>query len=375
MRTMTVLSVVGTRPNFMKTAPVIAELQRRSGRFRSLLVHTGQHYDAAMSTIFFEELGVGEPDHMLGVGSGSHAAQTARVMERLEPVLLEEKPDVVLVPGDVNSTLAAALTASKLRIPIGHIEAGLRSFDRSMPEETNRILTDQMSDLLFIHSPEAEENLLRENVPAHAVHFVGNTMIDSLLAIWDRLDAGAVSERHGTAPGEFLLVTLHRPALVDGPLLTVAIGELEAVGAEVPVIFPAHPRTQARMRDLGIHPETNRNGLRVTDPLGYLEFMSLVAGAAGVLTDSGGIQEETTVLGVPCFTLRDNTERPVTVAEGTNTLLGLDPARIGEIPVLLEQNAHGRDKGVPRGWDGKASERLVDVLEQKLNADEEIKWA
>jgi UDP-N-acetylglucosamine 2-epimerase (non-hydrolysing) len=343
----------------MKTVPVVRELLLRDA-FEPILVHTGQHYDEAMSTVFFEELGVGAPDHLLGVGSGSHAVQTARVMERLEPVILAEQPDLVLVPGDVNSTLAAALVAAKLQIPVGHLEAGLRSYDRTMPEELNRILTDQLSDLLFIHSPEARDNLLRENVSGGAIHAVGNTMIDTLVAMRGRIDATELADRLGVEQGHYLVVTLHRPALVDTPLLADAIRALEQVGAELPVVFPCHPRTQARMATLGIFP--NPEQVRLTDPLGYLDFLGLVAHARAVLTDSGGIQEETTFLGVPCFTLRDNTERPVTCEIGTNVLLGLSPDRIVELPALIDDRA-GATHRVPEGWDGHAAPRVVDVLD------------
>jgi UDP-N-acetylglucosamine 2-epimerase (non-hydrolysing) len=354
-----ILSVVGTRPNMMKMAPIAAELKRRDDEFEHVLVHTGQHYDREMSEIFIEELGIGEPDHSLGVGSGSHAQQTAAVMERLEPVLLEAEPDVVLVPGDVNSTMAAALTASKLLIPIGHVEAGLRSFDRTMPEEINRIVADQVSQLLFIHSPEARDNLLAEGCPAPAIHDVGNTMIDSLVAMRERIDAAGAPEAHELSRGEYLVVTLHRPSLVDGPLLAEAIGQLAAISEALPIVFPVHPRTRAALEMLGIDVELDR--LQLLDPVGYIEFLSLVAGSAGVLTDSGGIQEETTFLGLPCFTLRANTERPITVTMGTNVLLGLAPEQIAEVPSLLAAAAE-KEAHIPPLWDGKASERIADVL-------------
>lgn len=353
-----VLSVVGTRPNFMKTAPIVAELVSRPDEFEHVLVHTGQHYDHAMSQIFFEELGVGEPDHMLGVGSGSHAQQVARVMERLEPVLHECEPDIVLVPGDVNSTMAAALVASKLLIPVGHVEAGLRSFDRTMPEEINRVVTDSISELLFTHSPEASEHLQREGRPPSTIHYVGNTMIDTLVAVRERLDSAAARERVGVQDGAYLVVTLHRPALVDGPLLADAVEALAQVASTLPVVFPVHPRTRAAIEALGTDLPA---GLRLLDPLGYLDFLALVASAAGVLTDSGGIQEETTYLGIPCFTLRDNTERPVTIELGTNVLLGLAPQRIAEVPDLIAAAA-AREARVPPLWDGRAAERIVDVL-------------
>jgi UDP-N-acetylglucosamine 2-epimerase (non-hydrolysing) len=355
-----VVSVVGTRPNFMKTAPVVAQLARRSDDFEPLLVHTGQHYDDAMSRIFLDELGIGAPDHFLEVGSGTHGAQTARVIERLEPLLVKLDPDLVLVPGDVNSTLAAALTAAKLNIPVAHVEAGLRSWDRTMPEEINRLVTDQIAELLFIHSPEARENLLREGRPAETIHAVGNTMIDTLVAMRDRIETLDAPGAHRLERGRYVVVTLHRPALVDHPaLLKEAVAGLDAVAADMDVVFPVHPRTRARMAAAGISPASE--GVRLLDPLGYLDFLGLVVGAAGVLTDSGGIQEETTYLGIPCFTLRETTERPVTVDVGTNTLLGLCPERVAEVPELIAA-ARSRPAQVPDGWDGHAAERIVQVL-------------
>jgi UDP-N-acetylglucosamine 2-epimerase (non-hydrolysing) len=350
--------VVGARPNFMKIAPIVAELQRRGDEFASVLVHTGQHYDDAMSSLFIEQLGVGPPDYMLGVGSGSHAQQTARVMERLEPVLLEVEPDIVLVPGDVNSTLAASLVASKLGIPIGHVEAGLRSFDRSMPEEINRMVADAVSDLLFVHSPEAVDNLLREGLPSEKIHRVGNTMIDTLVAMSDRIDATAAAAELGLAAGGYVVVTLHRPALVDGPLLLDAIHALSQVAEQLPVVFPVHPRTRAALTAQGVEPSDRR--LLLLEPMGYVEFLALAKGAAGVITDSGGIQEETTFLGIPCFTLRENTERPVTCSIGTNTLLGLEPERMVEVPELIRRAESAGS--IPEGWDGHAAARVVEVL-------------
>ena len=358
-----VLSVVGARPNFMKTAPVIAAFAQRDQPVEHTLVHTGQHYDDAMSSIFFEELGVGAPDRMLDVGSGSHAVQTARVMERIEPVLEEIQPDLVLVPGDVNSTVAATLVAAKMMIPVGHIEAGLRSFDRSMPEEVNRLVTDGLSNVCFIHSPEARDNLLREGVAEHRIHAVGNTMIDTLVAMRDRITGLEAPARHGLEHGNYLVVTLHRPALVDGPLLRDAVEALDSIAADVPVVFPIHPRTRGRMAAQGL--EFTSPGVRLLEPLGYLEFLSLLEGSSGTLTDSGGIQEETTFLGIPCFTLRENTERPVTCTVGTNVLLGLDTKRILEVPELIEQ-ARAKEAAVPEGWDGHAASRLVDVVEQGI---------
>jgi UDP-N-acetylglucosamine 2-epimerase (non-hydrolysing) len=353
---MRIVHVLGTRPNFVKMAPVIAAARERFGPDSSVIVHTGQHYDRAMSEIFFEELGVPEPDHMLGVGSGSHSEQTARVLERLEPVLADTEPDVVLVPGDVNSTLAAALCARRIGIPVGHVESGLRSFDRTMPEEVNRIVADHLSELLFLHSPEAEDNLRAEGVDEAGYRFVGNTMIDTLVALEDRFRAREAARGEGLEPGSYLLVTLHRPALVDGPLLGDAITALELVAERMPVVFPVHPRTR---KMLG---ERVPAGITLTDPIGYLDFLSLEADAGAVLTDSGGIQEETTYLGVPCFTLRDNTERPVTIRAGTNTLLGLEPGRIADIPGLLERRSADPPQP-PDKWDGRAARRLTDALE------------
>jgi UDP-N-acetylglucosamine 2-epimerase (non-hydrolysing) len=362
---MRILHVVGTRPNLVKMAPVIAALRERFPDWPAAIVHTGQHYDRLMSEIFLEELGVPEPDHVLGVGSGSHAEQIARVLERLEPVLRAERPDLVIVPGDVNSTLGAALCAAKLGIAVAHVESGLRSFDRAMPEETNRIGADLLSSLCFLHCDEAVENLRAEGVEEARMKFVGNTMIDTLVALTDRIRDRRAAATLGFDAGSYLLVTLHRPALVDGPLLAEAMRRLSEVGRELPVVFPIHPRTR-KMLDSAAYA-----GVTVTDPVGYLDFLSLESEAGAVLTDSGGIQDETTYLGIPCFTLRDNTERPVTIRAGTNTLLGLDPARISEIPALLRARpasnraspAGGAEEPVrPDLWDGRAAQRVADVL-------------
>jgi UDP-N-acetylglucosamine 2-epimerase (non-hydrolysing) len=354
---MRIVYVIGTRPNFVKTAPVIGALRARLPQGHHVVVHTGQHYDRLMSEVFFEELGVSAPDHLLEVGSGSHAVQTARTIERLEPVLEAEKPDLVMVPGDVNSTLAAALTAAKMGIPVAHIESGLRSFDRTMPEEINRVVTDQLSELLFLHSEEAIDNLRAEGIAAERMQMVGNTMIDTLIALEDRFRAADSATRLGLEPGGFTLVTLHRPALVDGPLLPETVARLGALAEEMPVVFPVHPRTRKMMEATG----ADHSRLLLSEPLGYLDFLSLLADAGAVLTDSGGIQEETTYLGVPCFTLRDNTERPVTIRAGTNTLLGLDPAAIATIPATLAAR-EGTPTEPPPLWDGHAAERIADVV-------------
>ena len=353
-----IVYVVGARPNFVKMAPVISKLRTALPRATHTIVHTGQHYDRAMSDVFLGQLGIPDPDHLLGVGSGTHAQQTARVMERLEPILEAERPDLVIVPGDVNSTLAASLVAAKLDIPTAHLEAGLRSFDRSMPEEINRIVADTFADVLLAHSSEALENLEREGIDTARVHLVGNTMIDSLVACEDRFRELRVAESLGLEAGSYVLVTLHRPALVDGPLLARVMEELRVLSERFPVVFPVHPRTRAR---LGGPSPGGR--LTLLDPLGYLEFLSLEADAGAVLTDSGGVQEETSYLGVPCFTLRNSTERPVTVRLGTNTLLGLDPAAIGRVSL----DSRSGPSEIP-AWDGRAAERVAATVARFLDA-------
>lgn len=347
---------MGARPNFVKMAPVIGRLRDLLPEARHVVVHTGQHYDRMMSEAFIEQLGVPDPDYLLDVGSGTHAVQTARVMERIEPVLASEQPDLVFVSGDVNSTLAVALVAVKLGLPLAHVEAGLRSFDRTMPEEINRIVADEFSDYLFIHCDEAWNNLRAEGIGEDRIHFVGNTMIDSLVTMEPRFRELDAPARLGLSRSDYLLVTLHRPTLVDGPLLPDVLARLGDVARDLPVVFPVHPRTRKMIAGIAVDP-----AVRVLDPLGYLEFLSLEAKAAAVLTDSGGIQEETTYLGVPCFTLRDTTERPVTIRAGTNTLLGLDPKRIGEIPALLAAR-NGPQRVPPDGWDGHAAERVAAVV-------------
>ena len=353
---MLIVYVVGARPNVVKMAPVVTELRRRLPSDRHVVVHTGQHYDRMMSDVLLEELDFPEPDHHLNVGSAGHGVQTARVMERLEPLLMSEKPDLVFVPGDVNSTLAAALVAVKLGIPVAHVESGLRSFDRTMPEEVNRIVTDQFAHHLFIHSEEAVENLRREGVADERVHFVGNTMIDALITVEQHFRSRGTAHGFGLAPGEYLLVTLHRPTLVDGPLLEEAISQLELIAQEMPVLFPVHPRTRKMLAA-----RAHGSKLQLADPVGYFDFLSLEADAAAVLTDSGGVQEETTFLGIPCFTLRDTTERPITVRLGTNTVLGLSPERIAEIPALLAGGTPSQGE-LPPLWDGQAAVRIGDVI-------------
>jgi UDP-N-acetylglucosamine 2-epimerase (non-hydrolysing) len=348
--------VVGARPNFMKAAPVHRALAELAPDLELLLVHTGQHYDPDMSDVFLDQLELPKPDVFLGVGSGTHGEQTAKALVGIEAVLLEQRPDLVVVPGDVNSTLAGALAAAKLDVPIAHLEAGLRSFDRTMPEEYNRLLTDHMSDVLLVHSESAFDNLEREGIDLARAHFVGNTMIDSVLAHLERARAQEPWRELGVEPGTYGLVTLHRPALVEDPAkLTATIEALRRLADSYPVVFPVHPRTQGHLRRLGL--ETS--GIVLTPPLGYLSFLGLQAEARFVLTDSGGIQEETSALGVRCFTLRDTTERPVTVEMGTNSILGATPELILEIPRLLDR-PH-RAAAIPL-WDGSAGERAARVL-------------
>lgn len=354
-----VVHVVGARPNYMKVAPVYAELERR-GNVEQRLVHTGQHYDASVKDIFFDELSLPTPHVQLGVGSGRHGAQTARALTGLENAFLELEPDMVVVPGDVNSSLAGALAAVKLGIPVCHIESGLRSFDSSMPEEHNRRVTDHLSTLLLTHSREANVNLAREGIDQDGVRLVGNTMIDTLRKSLGSARKLRTWTEYGVRPGRYILVTLHRPALVDSPeLLDHAMSCLEQLADDIPVIFPVHPRTRDRLASLG-----RADGcVHLVEPQSYRRFLCLEAAAAAVITDSGGVQEETTALGVPCFTLRDNTERPVTVTHGTNTLLGLDPTRLLEVPERLREP---RRRARPPLWDGRSGSRAALEIERVL---------
>jgi UDP-N-acetylglucosamine 2-epimerase (non-hydrolysing) len=355
-----VAHVVGARPNYMKVAPVYAALAERD-RVEQRLIHTGQHYDSAVRDAFFAELPLPEPHVQLGVGSGLHGEQTARALEALERTFVDLRPDLVLVPGDVNSTLAGALAAAKLNIPVAHLESGLRSFDWTMPEEHNRRLTDHVSTLLLTHSEEANENLREEGIPESNVAFVGNTMIDTLFASLDAARRLDVCSELGLDRRGYVLVTLHRPALVDDlDLLAAALRSLEEVADSIPVVFPVHPRTRARLETLGL---AAVRGVLLLTPQPYGRFLSLEADAAAVVTDSGGVQEETTALGVPCFTLRDNTERPVTVTHGTNVVLGLDPAAIASIPERLEVR---RPAVVPPLWDGLAGQRAAEAIERTV---------
>jgi len=358
-----VLLVAGARPNFMKIAPIARELERRRNLFESILVHTGQHYDAAMSRIFFDQLGLPRPAIDLEVGSDSHARQTAAIMTAFEPVLLEWKPDVVLVVGDVNSTIACALVASKQRVRVAHVEAGLRSFDRDMPEEINRVLTDQISDLLFVTESSGVENLRREGISEDRIFLVGNVMIDTLLAHRDAALALGTPARMGMQPGQYGVITLHRPSNVDDPrALEELFGAIGEISRDLPLVFPVHPRTRASLsRSAAVRRLCDEQRLHLSDPMGYLEFLGLVAESAVVLTDSGGVQEETTVLGVPCLTLRTSTERPATITHGTNLLAGVRPAGILEAWRTVKTTR--RIARVPPLWDGKAAERIIAILE------------
>lgn len=350
---MHILHVVGARPNFMKAAPVMSALAKRPNVSQTL-VHTGQHYDKNMSAVFFEQLAIPSPDVNLEVGSGTHAQQTAEVMSRFENVAIEKRPDVVLVYGDVNSTMAAALVCSKLSIPVGHVEAGLRSFDRTMPEEINRLITDQLADWLFTPSEDGDRNLRREGIHPEKIHLVGNVMIDSLV----RLLPTAMKCAPNGFGRRYALVTLHRPSNVDGPDALRRILEcMMSVSSELDVVFPVHPRTRQRIAEFGIA----TTSLHLLEPVPYIEFLALQARAAVVITDSGGIQEETTYLGVPCLTLRRNTERPITTEFGTNILIGEDTIRLrAELAKILAGNA--KSGTIPPLWDGRASERIADVI-------------
>jgi UDP-N-acetylglucosamine 2-epimerase (non-hydrolysing) len=360
-----VINVVGARPNFMKVAPIVAAMNERPDKFQPLVVHTGQHYDVAMSDAFFKDLDLPQPDTHLEVGSGSHAVQTAAVMKRFEPVVITEKPDWVLVVGDVNSTLACALVCVKLGVKVAHVEAGLRSRDRTMPEEINRLLTDQIADLLFTTSKDADQNLLAEGIPAERIRFVGNVMIDSLVKNLEGAKQSKIKEQLLLNEVGYAILTLHRPSNVDNKLtFSRILDALEQISDSLPIIFPVHPRTRKTIADLGLGERVEQiKNLRLIDPLGYLDFLNLYSSARLVLTDSGGIQEETTFLGIPCLTLRENTERPETVELGTNVIVGTDTRRIvGAARAALNGSLKGSVRQLPF-WDGHASKRILDTLE------------
>jgi UDP-N-acetylglucosamine 2-epimerase (non-hydrolysing) len=362
-----IVNIVGARPNLPKIAPLMREMRARP-EVEPFLIHTGQHYDEALSDIFFRQMGIPSPQVNLGVGSGSHAVQTSEVLRRIEPILIEQKPHVVLVVGDVNSTIASALAAVKLGIRIAHVEAGLRSFDRSMPEEINRVLTDALADYLFVTEKDAIENLRREGRPRESIHFVGNVMIDSLQHSLSSAGGSTIGEsldlKQGSDWRRFAILTLHRPSNVDSvKTLTSILDAINTIANDLRVIFPVHPRTQQHLAQAGIAYHSN---VTVIPPLGYLDFLCLMSNSTLVLTDSGGIQEETTALRVPCLTLRENTERPVTVSQGTNVLVGTDPAKIvaaaSKIVAGVVKTAQ-----MPPLWDGHAAKRIVDVLVRDIS--------
>ncbi|NOK10659.1 non-hydrolyzing UDP-N-acetylglucosamine 2-epimerase [Corallococcus exercitus] len=365
-----VIHIVGARPNFMKVAPIHRAIKARTS-LQQLVIHTGQHYDAKMSDVFFADLGLPPPEIHLGIGSGSHAEQTAKMMVEMEKVFLKEKPDLVSVVGDVNSTIAAALVTSKLAIPLSHVEAGLRSFERHQPEEINRVVTDRLSDLLLTPSRDADANLLKEGIDPKYIHLVGNVMIDSLLSSKEKADQLPTLKTLGLTPKGYVVATLHRPSNVDNPkLLAGLLGVLMDVAKELPVVFPVHPRTRKMISEQGLGPKLEQTpGLKLVDPMGYLEFLSVTSQAKLVMTDSGGLQEETTALNVPCLTMREQTERPITVEVGSNEVVGTDPARIREAAnrVLAGDFKKGR---VPELWDGRTGERIADLYARFLGVAE-----
>jgi UDP-N-acetylglucosamine 2-epimerase (non-hydrolysing) len=362
-----VLNIVGARPNFMKIAPIVREMRERESDFQPLIVHTEQHYDQAMSDSFFADLGIPQPDFHLEVGSASHAVQTARIMTAFEPIVLQEKPDWVLVVGDVNSTIACALVCAKLGVKIAHVEAGLRSHDRSMPEEINRILTDAISDLLLTTSQDADGNLKNEGVADDKIKFVGNVMIDSLFYSLKLAENSTVREDLHLTDKEYAVLTLHRPSNVDeektfGGLLDALV----EISEKLPIIFPAHPRTRANIERFGFAEKIENSNVKLIEPLGYLDFMRLYSGAKLVLTDSGGLQEETTALSISCLTLRENTERPITISHGTNTLVGTNSEKIKQAALaVLSEDTNPNEKRIPPLWDGLAAKRICDVLQEK----------
>lgn len=363
---MRVILVAGARPNFVKIAPLMVEC-RRHANIEHLLVHTGQHYDEKMSDLFFHQLGISEPDINLDVGSGSHAKQTADIMKAFEPVLLEYKPDVVVVVGDVNSTIACGLVAAKLGIKLVHVEAGLRSFDRSMPEEINRVLTDAISDLLFCTEQSGVDNLIREGICQEKIFLVGNVMIDTLLKNKALAQKAKILSQLNLNGESFAVLTLHRPSNVDDPdMFSRILDALEIIGKDMPIIFPAHPRTRKNLCSYGLARRVEKLlSLRLIEPFGYLDFLKLMSSAKIVLTDSGGIQEETTILGIPCLTLRENTERPITAEIGTNQVVGTEPAKIIE-GYNRAMNSRLQNFKIPPLWDGHAAERIVKILLQRL---------
>ncbi len=363
---MKILSVVGARPNFMKVAPIHDELTKHD-RFTSRIVHTGQHYDEEMSDIFFEQLGLPRPDQYLGVGSGDHADQTAEIMKAFKTVVETEAPDLVVVVGDVNSTVACSLVATKRQIPVAHVEAGLRSGDRSMPEEVNRIVTDRIADLLFVTEQSGVDNLRSEGVSDDKISFVGNVMIDALVRFREKAAQTPIVDDLGLEEESYVVMTMHRPSNVDEKdQLEVVLQTIQQICEERPLVFPMHPRTEARIEEFGLEEELGCiDGLQVLPPQGYLEFLALMDQAGAVVTDSGGIQEETTFLGVPCITLRPNTERPVTIREGTNELMELNPGAVSRR--VTERMGHRMNGQTPELWDGRTAERIVEQIDSRFH--------
>lgn len=360
-----IISVVGARPNYMKVAPIHRAFQKYSDKVQHLICHTGQHYDVNMSKIFFEELELPQPDFYLGVGSGSHAEQTAKVMIEFEKVLLQEKPDLVIVVGDVNSTIACSLVAVKLGIKVAHVEAGLRSFDRTMPEEINRLLTDQIADYLFVTEKSGIENLKNEGISDYKIFFVGNTMIDSLVNYLPKIENSTILEELNLKPFEFIVVTLHRPSNVDEPANLIKIfEEFRKIAEKYKIVFPIHPRTKKTLQSSNV--DYNHPNILLIEPVGYISFIKLVKNALIVLTDSGGIQEETTFLKIPCLTLRKNTERPITAEIGTNKLIGTEYHKIAE-ECFKTINNPPQNSQIPPLWDGRASERITAKIIELLN--------
>lgn len=356
-----IISVVGARPNFMKVAPIHKAFQKYNGTVQHLICHTGQHYDKKMSKIFFEDLEMPQPDFYLGVGSGSHAEQTANVMIEFEKILLKEKPDLIIVVGDVNSTVACSLVAAKLNIKVAHVEAGLRSFDRGMPEEINRLLTDAISDYLFVTEESGLKNLENEGVPKEKIYFAGNVMIDSLIHYFPKADKSNILNEYNLTPSKYILVTLHRPSNVDSKEFLGNLVELfSALSKERKIIFPVHPRTRKNLSEAGYGDEINKN-IILTEPIGYIDFLALTKNAELIITDSGGIQEESTYMGVQCITVRENTERPITVKIGTNQLIGTDLKKVQDASLKI-LNGNIKKGVIPELWDGKAAERITGTL-------------
>jgi UDP-N-acetylglucosamine 2-epimerase (non-hydrolysing) len=358
--------VVGARPNFMKSAPLLRQLEKYSGDIETSLVHTGQHYDYELSRLFFEQLKMREPDIYLGVGSDTHALQTAQIMMKLEEIFIENRPDLVVVFGDVNSTMAASIVAAKLCIDVAHVEAGLRSFDNNMPEEINRIVTDRLSHYLFVTEESGRRNLLHEGAPEENIYFVGNIMIDSLVDSLPLAEKSDILEKLNLVPHSYAAVTMHRPSNVDDKsVLDKLMTILEKVGKKSPVVFPCHPRTMRNLREFGLDGKYDENALRIIEPLGYLDFLKLQKESSCVLTDSGGIQEETTYLGIPCLTIRKNTERPATVEIGSNTITGLDEKKIYDCVDQIRSGSY-KNSSIPELWDGKTAERIADILAREV---------